>query len=103
MPIPVPSPGYKPCWRGIALFLTLILLLTLTPFLALTLTLILSRTLTVWGVMAKDQVLQVLCPLSKEHYSSLLHILSSGAAMCWNSVLTQSRYTWRHDSILLAL
>ena len=51
------------------------------------------------GCLEKNAV----CPLCRENQSSLKHIHSSCNSKCAPSALTQGRYTWRHDSILLAL
>ena len=53
----------------------------------------------VWEKRTKDQAV---CPLCRVHQCSLNHILSSCRSSC-NSALKQGRYTWRHDSTLLAL
>ena len=52
-----------------------------------------------WEILAKEQAV---CPVCKVKQGTLKHILSSCNSGA-NSALHQGRYTWRHDSILLAL
>ena len=52
-----------------------------------------------WEILTKEQAV---CPVCKVKQGTLKHILSSCNSGA-NSALHQGRYTWRHDSILLAL